>query len=417
MKNAAPYTGLRNQEIDFIRGIALLGILLINIQTYSLFAFLRPGQVYDMQLDTPETYAPAQFFIHLFVKGQFYAIYCFLFGLSFWLMYRKSQQQELNSGRIFRGRLWILLLIGLIHAFVFWLGDVLHKYAILGFTLPFFYQKTVRTILKWIAGMVFLVIFIQIIGVMFFAQSPQQAAESRQAVDAVIMNVISVWKNGSPGEVMSLQWLGVAMLYQRVFQSGLSTFAHYEIMFLLGIVAGKLNVMQQLHTYRLQLIRLGFLLFPAAILLKAISCLPDLGFSPGFGHFAHYESLICSLAYFVSVPIISLVYLIEMALLLRNKSSRFITAIAVAGSMSLTNYLMQTAICMLLFYGYAGGLAGKLTLLESLALAVAIYLFQIVFSLVWFKYYDAGPLEAILKHRILQGKKSTAKVTQDVIAH
>lgn len=417
MKISSSYTSPRIQAIDFIRGIALLGILLINIQTYTLFAFLKPRQVYQLHLDKPETYAPAQFFIHLFVKGQFYSIFSFLFGLSFYLMYSGLLRRGLDAGRLFRRRLWTLLFIGLFHAFVFWFGDVLHKYALLGFSLPFFYQKSIRTIFKWIAGIVVLAIVLQLVNTLYFNHLSGRQGEGQHAISSVIMHVIHVWKTGSLIEVASLQWLCVIMLYARILQNGLANFAHYEIMFLLGIVAGKMNAIHRLHEYRLQLIRLGLLLFPLAILLKAISCIPDLGLSAGLGRFAIYEPVICSLAQFIAVPILSLIYLTEVSLMLRNKSSWFITAVANAGRMSLTNYLMQTAICMLLFYGYAGGLAGKLTLLEALAVAVVIYIFQVIFSFFWLKYYTVGPVEATLKSWVLPSDKNRTTQKEEAIIY
>jgi len=384
----------RIQTIDQIRGIALLGILIFNIQTYTFFAFLRPEQVYDLGLDQPEPYAPLQFLTHLLVKGQFYTIYSFLFGLGFFLMWQKNNKAGLNADKLFQRRLWSLLLIALIHALVFWFGDVLHKYALLGFSLIYFNKKSVSYLIKWIVGLLVLMIFIQLVLAFCLPVTLQSIEANQQQFDKVIMQVLDTWKNGTILEVMSLQKLGVAMTWVKTISSGLIGFIHFEIMFLLGLIAGKANVFLRIQELRVKLIKWALILLPIALVLKAISCL-DIFQIQLFPNQPTWEIFIRNTCEGIGTLCLAFVYLSLLTVILNNKTTRLQTWIGNTGRLGLTNYLAQTLICMLLFYGYGLGLGGKLTLLQSFVMAVLIYIFQIIYSNIWLKYATIGPMEKL----------------------
>lgn len=315
----------RIQTIDIIRGIALFGILVINIQTYTLFAFLRPEQVYTLQWDYPNTYAPVQFLIHLFFKGQFYTIYSFLFGLGFYLMLQKNNRLGLNSSRTFKRRLWVLLLIGLVHAFIFWFGDVLHKYALLGFTLIYFNRKSVSANVKWIAALTLFVILFQVIKIVFFPVSAEAFAASQQRMDTVIMQVTDTWQNGSLLEVMSLQKLGVAMLWLMGAENGFSGLVHYEIMFLLGLIAGKINFFYRIAELKPRLIKMALIIFPFAFMLKAVSCLDVLEVHLLPVSLQRYDTLIFSLSSFIGTPLLTIVYMVFFSIVFNRRPSTFLS--------------------------------------------------------------------------------------------
>lgn len=401
----------RVATIDFIRGIALLGILLVNVQTYSLFALLRPEQVYKLGLDQPATYAPTQFFVHLLVKGQFYTIYSFLFGLGFYLMSEKNKQAGLDSNRFFKRRLWILLALGLLHALVFWFGDVLHKYALLGFTLLYFSKKSVAVLGKWVIGLVVLGIVIQIVQALAFPSTPSAQAASQQQFDAVVMRVVTTWQQGAFWEVMSLQSLGVVMLHVMAFKHGFASYLHYEVMFLLGLMVGKLQLFNRLAEVKNQFLRIAFWLFPMGLILKAVASLSVFDIHLSISNPLTFDPLLLSLADFLGTPLLTVVYLIELSLLFNRYPSRITHWIANSGRLGLTNYLMQTLLCMGLFYGYGLGLSGRLTLLDSLGVAGSIYVCQVGYSNLWLMYYRMGPLEWLWR-KLTYGKQRAEVIPQ-----
>ncbi|MDQ8003691.1 MAG: DUF418 domain-containing protein [Pedobacter sp.] len=384
----------RIQTIDQIRGIALLGILIFNVQTYTFYAFLRPEQVYSLGLDQPETYGPAQFLISLLVKGQFYTIYSFLFGLGFYLMWQKNNQTGLNADKLFKRRLWSLLLIGLIHAFVFWFGDILHKYAILGFSLIYFNRKSVRYLFKWIAGLLVFMLLIQFVLAIFLPVTPQSIAANNKEFDKVIMEVLDTWKNGTMLQVISLQKLGVAMGWFRAISNGMISLIHFEILFLLGLIAGKTNVFGRIKELGGKLLKWAFIILPFGLAIKAIANLDPLQIKL-LPNQPTWEIFIQNISESIGSLLLTFVYLVLLTSLLSKSSSKVQVWIGSTGRLGLTNYLAQTLICMLLFYGYALGLGGKITLLQSVVTAILIYVFQIIYSNIWFKYYKIGPMEKL----------------------
>lgn len=379
----------RIQVIDTIRGLALWGILIFNIQTYALFTFLKPEQVYQLQLDKPETYAPLQFLLHVFVNGQFYTIYSFLFGVGFYLLWQKNNNLEVNGNKVFQRRLWVLLAFGLIHGLVFWFGDILHKYALLGFALIRFNKKSVKAIFKWMAGLLLFSIVLQVL--LAFLNPPSDTANSE--TQQVIMQVVNTWQQGSFWQVLSLQKLGVAMLWIMGIMSGFAGIIHYLVMFLLGLIAGKSNFFNQIPKYKSAITKISWWLLPLALALKAFAHLDVLGIP--IDNASVYGKLMASLSNFIAVPLLTVAYLMVLVLVLTRSNSLVLKWIGNAGRLGLTNYLMQTLICMLLFYGYAGGLSGKLTLLQTILCTLPIFMFQVVFSNIWLKYYHTGPIEKL----------------------
>jgi uncharacterized protein len=139
----------RVRWIDALRGFALLGIIVANLES-SMLRFLLPGKGHDLG-PLASLNVPFEFFESALIQGKFYSIFSFLFGLGFSIQMMRAAERGGRFGAFFRRRLAALLLIGIVHAFI-WLGDILTLYALCGFVLLPFRTRSDRTILWWAVG-------------------------------------------------------------------------------------------------------------------------------------------------------------------------------------------------------------------------------------------------------------------------
>ncbi|MEE4637159.1 MAG: hypothetical protein V2J42_00275, partial [Wenzhouxiangella sp.] len=159
---ASPSVGSeRHDVLDALRGFALFGILLANIQVFSGWAFSGPATRSEL---SGSSYVIWDFLHLAVIDGKFYTLFAFLFGLGFALQLERLDQRGAAAASIFRRRTTILLGFGLIHLFVFWLGDILTPYALLGFVLLAVRKWQDRTLLI-VAGLAF---FFPIVGYLLF---------------------------------------------------------------------------------------------------------------------------------------------------------------------------------------------------------------------------------------------------------
>ncbi|PSL34952.1 DUF418 domain-containing protein [Chitinophaga ginsengisoli] len=378
--------------LDTIRGIALLGILLMNIQVYTLFDFLTPVQVRALHWDNSSTLVPTQFLLDIFIRGQFYSIYSFLFGLGCYLMLEKNTRLGLNGRRLYLRRLMVMLVFSAIHC-ALWFGDVLHMYAILGVPLIFFYDRKVSVIIKWAAGIFLFGILLDVCTTIFFPRVLPSSVQGVFSQDR--LHIINTFQHGTFREIMDTQYGLLMKRLTATVRNNLNAYQHTFVLFLLGLIAGKTRFFHRITELRPAIKRTVLILLPFALATKVIASLSSLDvhfFSP---EKSVYEQLLTNIMRFTGMLLTTLVYVGGLTLLLHNNHSRLSGWIGNAGRLGLTNYLAQTVICMLLFYPFGLGLTGKLTLYQSLLLALMIYIVQVIYSNIWLRYYSMGPLEAV----------------------
>jgi uncharacterized protein len=133
--------------VDVIRGVALIGILLVNM------AFFSGPVFYDQaagitRFDTPPDRAAA-WLIRFLGEGKVYSLFSILFGLGLTLQMARAEARGVSFVPLYARRMLVLLGIGLLHAFLLWYGDILVAYALLGFPLLLFRKRAPRTLLIW----------------------------------------------------------------------------------------------------------------------------------------------------------------------------------------------------------------------------------------------------------------------------
>jgi uncharacterized protein len=380
--------GERIAVVDVLRAYALFGIMI----THSVTGFLA-GQppTENFMLFGPLDRAVAQF-EHLFTMGKFYTIFSFLFGLSFAIQLRNAAQKGTGFSGQFTWRLMVLALIALVHG-VFFTGDVLIIYAVLGLLLIPFRNLKTRTLL-----IVALILVLNIPGVLLRLAmlavpppSPEQlqtAAEFQAQFLQAAQHQFAIKQSGTVAELAEINFTSglLSKVLFLIFTGRLwITFG----LFLLGICAGRLEIFKE-STASLAFFRK--LLWPAGI-LALVTTLAEWWRPAGF-EMGSVPDLLSWISFNVQQLSLSAFYVACITLLYWRHSSRgLLAALAPVGRMGLTTYLSQTLFGVLLFYGLGFGMLGKIGAAAAVGSAVAFFVLQILLAQAWAKHYRMGPVE------------------------
>lgn len=382
----------RIHSVDALRGFSLAGIVIVHmVENY--VGSLTPMDVMAAAnqgiLDSI-----VEGLIFFFLRGKFFALFSFLFGLSFFIqMDRANQKGQRFEGR-FLWRLIILLAIGAVHH-LFYRGDILTIYAILGIFLIPFYRMSPKWLLISAS-----ILFLGLGRFLIFALVGTDAIFSEVEFKPDHPAVIAYWetiKNGSLLEVFKTNTieghLMKADFQLGVFGRGYLTFAF----FLLGLYFGKINFFKRFHTYRKQLFKA--LYWNIALLVVSFMLTGLVFFLAGSGEEGGPDmnsvvSMIGLTMYDLSNLFMTFIIIIGFLLIfMKVKGERFLNKFAPYGRMALTNYVLQTIIGTALLYGWGMGYLGELRNSYTFLLAILIIIIQMAFSKWWLSKFNYGPLE------------------------
>lgn len=379
----------RIDTIDVLRGFALTGILYAHMVIWYTGAALPP-EIYS-NFDNSIDWVALGIFGAL-VFGKFFSVFSFLFGLSFFLYFRKNKSKS-GYHRIYLWRLFLLLLIGFLHH-IFWRGDILAIYAVLGMLLLFFRNLPPKIILA-----LALLLITNLPTHIYDAvntELPEAGVQFPMAEEAETYYFLV--KNEGFVSVLKDNWRSWPAKINYQLESGrlIMTFGY----FLLGLYAGRKGLFsaigEKISMFRrwnessgravLLLLVLGLLMYLFGLVsIPGIEVVPELKWLASF-LFSIYNACL------------TLFYITGITLLFRKNLFHWILKpLAAMGRMALTNYLLQTAFGLLLFYNFGLGLFPKTSPAVNVLMGIGVFYLQLKFSQVWLQHFKQGPVEWLWK--------------------
>lgn len=369
--------------LDVVRGFAALGILLINIELFSMARadVLNPatGQ-YSQGLNYWIWFA-----CHILAEQKFMAIFSLLFGAGILLMTSRAEAAGRPSALLHYRRMGFLTLLGLAHAYLLWSGDILVAYGLCG-SLAYLVRKLRPSTLLALA-FVLLLVGSTLWG-MFAVLSPTGIAQALNWTSLAL---------SSPQEVAAYRGGWLTQMTPRVQEAVQSetvefvffTFWRISGLMLAGMAFFKLGILQGRSSRRAYWQMIGIALcvgLPVALYGVYFNLVPSRTsiYATLFGmQFDYWSSLLLGAGW------VGALILASTQVALTSCSRR----IAAVGRMALTNYLVQTLLCTTIFYGHGLGLFGKVDRAGQLGIVVAVWLFQLTVSPIWLKHFLYGPME------------------------
>ncbi len=393
----------RIHALDALRGFAVLGILVMNIQSFSMPdpAYFNPTAYGDFTGINRLVWLVS----HLFADLKFMAIFSMLFGAGVVLLTSRLEARGARSGRIHYRRMLGLLLFGVVHAYGLWTGDILVWYAMTGMLI--FPLRRLRPGVLLVIGIVLLLLGTALYG--FFQWSlPHWPAEAQQGSlsyweppQELVEHRLEVYRSGWL-EQMSLRVPDALVLHTFVY----AIWAFWRIggLMLLGMGLMKLGVFSAERSPRFYRNLLIVGLIPGMTLTS-------LGVWQYFRHdfSAEYSMFGGTLLNYWGSLGTALAWVAAVMLICRTwPAGGFVRRLAPVGRMAFTCYILQTVICTTLFFGHGFGLYGRVPRWGQLLIVCAIWAVLIPLANLWLARYRYGPLEWLWR-RMTYGFRRTVR--------
>lgn len=397
MADTAP-AGDRIATLDVIRGIAVMGILIMNIASFGMpeTAYLNP-RAYGG--DTGVDLATYLFNFVLF-DGKMRGLFSFLFGASTLLVIERAEARGASAARVHYARMAWLLVFGLLHLYLLWWGDILNHYALVGMILFFFRNWRPRALVT--TAIILLTVQSLLLAGLPFAvamteaeaskpKATAKAIESRQDMENTfgkpsaknIAEDLRAYRGDYADTVAKRSEDGPSPVIGALVIVGMETLA-YMLLGMTMLKTGMFRGEWPVSRYRRWLL-IGF-----GIGIPAYSAIAWYLVDAGFTAFSVALGVIALSAPFRPLMIMGWASLI--ALLARMRGP-LIERIGAAGRMAFTNYLMTTILCTTLFNGYGFGLYGYLSRAQLYLVVFGMWALMLLWSKPWLDRYRYGPFE------------------------
>ncbi|MNI08531.1 hypothetical protein D3C73_615730 [compost metagenome] len=368
----------RISVIDGLRGLALLGILLINITFFN--QSLQSISLGGLPVEGTMNHI-VDMLNSLFMDTPSMLLYSFLFGYGAILLFNKTIAAERRFAPLFLKRMLVLLIFGIIHGTLIWYGDILTTYAITGLLLLLFIRRSPKTILIWS-----IICTLCIPLLMLTSQGSGGGGMDMTYSAYDIPSLITQYQEKD----MLIYGNGTFMqiLVQRIndYISGCLNMLLFipQVLgaFLLGAYCAKKNLLSDIKENKNKLIQLGLICGTIGIVLQ----IPKL-----LGSSSDTWEII---GMFIASPLLMLSYVALFSLLFL-KFGKALSIFCNPGRIGLSMYILQSVLCGLIFYSYGLGLFGKMELWQTELVAILIFTVQIVLSSLYLRRFKTGPIEYV----------------------
>jgi len=366
--------------LDALRGLALLGILLINV-----WVFAMPEQT----LLNPTVYGDftganywAWAFGHVFAQNKFITLFSALFGAGILLFVDSKEESGQDAVRLHYRRTAILIAIGLMHAYLLWYGDILVAYGVTALVVVAFRDFEARKLAG--VAVVFL-LFVPMTELLAAVTLGGDAIASQWApAEAAIQQQVATYRGGWLEQMnhrvpssISRQTTGyIGGSFWQIGGTMLLGMALYRW----GVLTGERSA----ALYR-RLVALGVV--GLAITVAGLVYIEANDWSAGAA--LYWRQFI----YIGSFPLAGGYLGLVMLYARRRPDGPLTRGLAAVGRTAFTNYLLQTVIATSVFYGHGLGLFGSVSRVEQLGFVVAVWAVQVALSVLWLRRFRFGPVE------------------------
>lgn len=386
--------------LDTVRGVAVMGILLLNIIAFSMppAAYMNP-RAYGGSEGIDLAVWLGNFILF---DGKMRGLFSFLFGASTLLVIEGATAKGENAARVHYSRMVWLLVFGLLHCWLIWWGDILNHYALIGMLAYFFRNTSVKRLIGF--GILFLVLQLLVALLMLMslefgkaglASPDPQAAREAQEMLTGFKQTFGVPTEAALAKDIAAHggsWLDIAR--ERFKTAGMAPLGS---LFIFGF---------ETLAYML----FGMAAFRSAMLTggwdrRRYLRWALIGFGIGIPAYAALAALIIGQDFSISSVMLGVITLTipvrpfmilawaSLIILLMRPGGALTTRIAAAGRMAFTNYLATSLICTTIFYGFGLGWYGELSRAQVYLVVFAIWAGMLLWSKPWLERFAYGPLE------------------------
>jgi uncharacterized protein len=378
----------RIYSLDVLRGFAVLGILLMNIQSFSMVdpTYFNPSVFGDM--------TGINYFVwlgsHLLADMKFVTIFSLLFGAGIVLFCERVVSRGGKPiGIHYRRTLW-LLFFGLTHAYLLWHGDILVWYSFSAFIAYLFWRFRPGWLIFWSLLLLFIGTAIYLMAQLSMPYWPKEAIAGNTSYwsppEEVILHRLDTFRGGWVSQLS--ERIPTSLMFHTFVYVIFGMWRTVGVM-LAGMALFKWGILSAKRSNRFYLI---------AILGGIIIGLPLIGYG-AHQHFVHDWSVKYSLyggslynywgSLFVAMAYLSCIMLICRNEWLKNLQRR----LSAVGRLAFSNYILQTLICTAIFYGHGFGLFGSVPRWGQLLITITVWVILVIFSNIWLARFRLGPLE------------------------